>query len=61
MSVLYCTRPGKIQYRSSRRVSEYTGESRLLSDRCVVNFYHECLSILFFFNLKATGKKENHF
>ena len=33
MSVLYCTRPGKIQYRNSRRVSESNGENRLLAGR----------------------------
>ena len=43
MSVLYCTRPGKIQYRNSRRISdeyrkvtengESNGENRLLAGR----------------------------
>ena len=39
MSVLYCTRPGKIQYRNSRRISESNGENRLLAGRFEVDLY----------------------
>ena len=57
MSVLYCTRPGKIQYRNSRRVAESNGENRLLAGRfgCIICILARVLFFFFFWKLKATG------
>ena len=60
MSVLYCTRPGKLQYRNSRRVSESDGVNRLLAGRFGV---YICIRVILFvfWKLKATVEKGESF